>query len=38
MDGEDPSTNGGVMVIVISSFIMKQIHIKRLPSSMIFKK
>jgi len=28
MNDEDPSTNGGCMVIVISSFITKQVHIK----------
>jgi hypothetical protein len=38
MNDEDPSTNERVMVIVMSFSIMKQVHIKGHPSSMILQK
>jgi hypothetical protein len=38
MDDEDPSTNGRNTIIVISSSIIKQVHIYGLPSSMILQK
>ncbi len=38
MGDENPFSNGGIMIIVISSSIMKQIHIKNLSSSIISQK
>jgi hypothetical protein len=38
MNDEDPSTNERVMVIVMSFSIMRQVHIKGHPSSMILQK
>jgi hypothetical protein len=35
MNDKNPFINGIVLIVVISSSIMKQVHIKGIPSSMI---